>query len=128
MKFMNTLPGDEDLPEEEPWPDEDAPESWSFDEAELEELPGDDVIAINEEFYRSLEALNLDRMEKVWHNAEWVTCVHPGGPMLTGWEVSGTAGNRSSKVRRTYGSSSPTPASGSKIVPPGSPAPRASSI
>ena len=86
-EVMNTLPGDEDFPEEEPWPDEEAPESWSFDEAELEELPGDDVIAINEEFYRSLEALNLDRMEKVWHDAEWVTCVHPGGPMLTGWEV-----------------------------------------
>ena len=86
-EVMNTLPGDEDFPEEEPWPDEEAPESWSFDEAELEELPGDDVIAINEEFYRSLEALSLDRMEKVWHDAEWVTCVHPGGPMLTGWEV-----------------------------------------
>jgi ketosteroid isomerase-like protein len=86
-EVMNTLPGDEDLPEEEPWPDEEAPESWSFDGEELEELPGNDVIAINEEFYRSLEALNLDRMEKVWHDAEWVTCVHPGGPMLTGWEV-----------------------------------------
>ena len=86
-EVMNTLPGDEDLPEEEPWSDEEAPESWSFDEAELEELPGDDVISINEEFYRSLEALNLDRMEKVWLDAEWVTCVHPGGPMLTGWEV-----------------------------------------
>ena len=46
-EVMNTLPGDEDLPEEEPWPDEEAPESWSFDEAELEELPGDDVISIN---------------------------------------------------------------------------------
>ena len=87
MKTMNNLPADDDLPEEESWPDGDPPEDWSFDEAELEELPGDDVIAINEEFYRSLEALNLDRMEKVWHDAEWVTCVHPGGPMLTGWEV-----------------------------------------
>ena len=86
-EVMNTLPGDEDLPEEEPWPDEEAPENWSSDGEELEELPGNDVIAINEEFYRSLEALNLDRMEKVWHDAEWVTCVHPGGPMLTGWEV-----------------------------------------
>ena len=84
---MSTLPGDDDLPEEEPLPDGEVPEDWSVEGSGMKESPGDDVIALNEDFYRALEALDTERMEKVWHRAEWVTCVHPGGPMLTGWGV-----------------------------------------
>ena len=86
-EVMSTLPGDDDLPEEESLPDGEVPEDWGFEEPGMEELPGDDVITLNEDFYRALESLDIERMEKVWHQAEWVTCVHPGGPMLTSWEV-----------------------------------------
>jgi hypothetical protein len=56
-----------------------------------ESLPGDDVLAVNQEFYRSLESLDLERMNEVWFQTDWVTCVHPGWPMLTGWnEVQGS--------------------------------------
>jgi len=48
-------------------------------------LPGDDVLAANEEFYRSLESLDIERMGRIWLPTEWVTCVHPGWSMLTGW-------------------------------------------
>ena len=41
----------------------------------------------NARFYRAFEALDLAEMEKVWAHGEHVKCVHPGWPLLTGWEV-----------------------------------------
>jgi len=83
---MSTLPGDDDFQEEEPWAEGESGEGWDFEESDTEELPGNEVVAVNEEFYRALESLEIERMDKVWHHADWITCVHPGGPMLTGWD------------------------------------------
>ena len=40
----------------------------------------------NARFYRAFETLDLARMEAVWAHADHVKCVHPGWPLLTGWE------------------------------------------
>lgn len=47
----------------------------------------DDVLKVNEIFYRALENGNLDSMEEVWVKDERAKCVHPGWPMLFGWEA-----------------------------------------
>lgn len=40
----------------------------------------------NARFYRAFEALDLAAMERVWSHDDGVACVHPGWPLLTGWE------------------------------------------
>jgi ketosteroid isomerase-like protein len=42
--------------------------------------------AANATFYEAFEALDLDRMERVWHHGEDVYCIHPGGEMIDGWD------------------------------------------
>jgi ketosteroid isomerase-like protein len=37
-------------------------------------------------FYEALERCDLDAMMEVWSEDEEVSCVHPGGPRLTGYE------------------------------------------
>lgn len=44
----------------------------------------DAVIAVNAELYAAFEAGDLDRMEAVWDDAEDVSCIHPGWPLLRG--------------------------------------------
>jgi ketosteroid isomerase-like protein len=46
-----------------------------------------DVQAANARFYRSFETLDLAEMEQVWARGEHVQCIHPGWPLLTGWEA-----------------------------------------
>ena len=49
-----------------------------------------DVSAVeqaNARFYQAFETLDLARMEQVWSHGEHVKCVHPGWPLLTGWEA-----------------------------------------
>jgi len=46
-----------------------------------------EVEEANARFYRAFEALDLAEMEKVWAHGEHVKCVHPGWPLLTGWEA-----------------------------------------
>lgn len=46
-----------------------------------------DVEEANARFYRAFEALDLAAMDSVWAHAEYVKCVHPGWPLLTGWEA-----------------------------------------
>ncbi len=46
-----------------------------------------EVLRINEEFYRALENGRLDLMEEVWLKDQRAKCVHPGWPMLWGWEA-----------------------------------------
>jgi ketosteroid isomerase-like protein len=41
----------------------------------------------NERFYRALEALDLARMDGVWHHGPDVRCVHPGWDALVGWDA-----------------------------------------
>ena len=47
----------------------------------------DTVNQANAAFYRAFEALDLRAMEEVWAHGEHVKCVHPGWPLLTGWEA-----------------------------------------
>jgi ketosteroid isomerase-like protein len=49
------------------------------DAAEVEEA--------NAAFYRAFEALDLDEMDVVWAHGEHVRCVHPGWPLLCGWDT-----------------------------------------
>jgi ketosteroid isomerase-like protein len=49
-----------------------------------------DVAAVeraNALFYQAFETLDLARMERVWSHGEHVRCVHPGWPILVGWDA-----------------------------------------
>ena len=46
-----------------------------------------EVVEANARFYRAFEALDLSAMDEVWAHGEHVKCVHPGWPLLTGWEA-----------------------------------------
>jgi ketosteroid isomerase-like protein len=48
--------------------------------SEVEELR-----AMNERFYRALEELDLEEMERLWLREPWVRCIHPGWDVLVGW-------------------------------------------
>jgi len=37
-------------------------------------------------FYEALERADFDAMMEVWSDDEEVSCIHPGGPRLTGYE------------------------------------------
>jgi hypothetical protein len=53
--------------------------------------PGNDaleaLLAANEELYRAFEAVDLERMDRLWVHEERAVCVHPGWPMLRGWSA-----------------------------------------
>jgi ketosteroid isomerase-like protein len=38
-------------------------------------------------FYRAFEALDIARMDRVWAHGPHVRCVHPGWPLLCGWDA-----------------------------------------
>lgn len=46
-----------------------------------------DAIEANARFYRAFETLDLEQMTAVWDHGEGVRCVHPGWPLLTGWDA-----------------------------------------
>jgi ketosteroid isomerase-like protein len=48
--------------------------------SEVEELR-----AVNERFYRALEELDLEEMNRIWLHEPWVRCIHPGWDVLVGW-------------------------------------------
>jgi ketosteroid isomerase-like protein len=50
-----------------------------------------DVEAANARFYRAFESLDIAEMDRVWVHAEHVRCVHPGWPMLRGWDAVRTS-------------------------------------
>jgi ketosteroid isomerase-like protein len=41
----------------------------------------------NSRFYRALETLDLEAMDRLWAHEGWVRCVHPGWDILAGWEA-----------------------------------------
>ncbi|MBM3220323.1 MAG: nuclear transport factor 2 family protein [Candidatus Rokubacteria bacterium] len=45
------------------------------------------VADANARFYRAFEALDLAEMDAVWTHDDDVKCVHPGWPLLTGWDA-----------------------------------------
>jgi hypothetical protein len=46
----------------------------------------EEVLEANRRFYQALTDLNLEAMVRVWLEEPWVQCVHPGWPMLRGWD------------------------------------------
>lgn len=44
------------------------------------------VEAANARFYRALSRADLPAMEAVWSHADDVACLHPGWPLLRGWD------------------------------------------
>lgn len=46
----------------------------------------DEVLAVNQAFYRALESLDLGQMEAVWWHEDWVNCLHPGWDLISGWD------------------------------------------
>jgi ketosteroid isomerase-like protein len=51
----------------------------SLDDAEVREA--------NARFYTAFETLDLAEMDKVWLHGADARCVHPGWPLLTGWDA-----------------------------------------
>jgi len=41
----------------------------------------------NRRFYQIMENLSLEEMAEVWLTTPNCRCVHPGGPLLVGWEA-----------------------------------------
>ncbi len=46
-----------------------------------------EVLEANERFYRALNALDLEEMDRVWSHGKSVRCVHPGWELIVGWEA-----------------------------------------
>ena len=44
------------------------------------------VLEANRLFYHALTEMDLHTMEQIWLHEPWVSCLHPGWQMLTGWE------------------------------------------
>ena len=49
--------------------------------------PEADVVEANARFYRAFETLDIAEMDRVWAHGEHVKCVHPGWPLLSGWDA-----------------------------------------
>ena len=45
----------------------------------------EEVARANQEFYEAFETLDIMRMDRVWAQQEYVTCVHPGWTLRVGW-------------------------------------------
>jgi ketosteroid isomerase-like protein len=50
-----------------------------------------EVADTNARFYHAFEALDAGAMAAVWAHGDHVKCVHPGWPLLTGWEAVRTS-------------------------------------
>ena len=53
----------------------------------MNESSKDMIIKLNKEFYDALGEGRMDLMEKIWLNDGTVQCVHPGWPLLSGWDA-----------------------------------------
>ncbi len=49
--------------------------------------PHPEIEDANRQFYRAFETLDLGEMDRVWAHTEYVKCVHPGWPLLHGWDA-----------------------------------------
>src|SRR3989442_1162306 len=47
----------------------------------------DEIEGANTRFYQAFETLDLAQMDRVWAHGEHVKCVHPGWPILVGWDA-----------------------------------------
>jgi ketosteroid isomerase-like protein len=46
-----------------------------------------DVEEANARFYRAFETLDITEMDQVWAHGAHARCVHPGWPLLSGWDA-----------------------------------------
>ena len=53
-----------------------------------------DVEEANARFYRAFETLDIEEMDRVWVHREHACCVHPGWPLLRGWDAVRTSWQR----------------------------------
>lgn len=47
----------------------------------------EDPTAANQAFYKAMSTADIELMSSVWARREADTCIHPGWPMLTGWDA-----------------------------------------
>jgi ketosteroid isomerase-like protein len=45
----------------------------------------EEVTRANQAFYEAFESLDVARMDRIWANQEYVTCIHPGWTLRVGW-------------------------------------------
>ncbi len=45
----------------------------------------EEVTRANQEFYEAFENLDIARMDRMWAQQEYVTCIHPGWTLRVGW-------------------------------------------
>jgi ketosteroid isomerase-like protein len=50
-----------------------------------------DVEEANARFYRAFETLDIAEMDQVWAHGDHARCVHPGWPLLSGWDAVRTS-------------------------------------
>ena len=45
----------------------------------------EEVTRANQEFYQAFESLDIARMDRIWAQQEYVTCIHPGWTLRISW-------------------------------------------
>src|SRR2546428_5313782 len=45
----------------------------------------EEVAKANEAFYEAFESLDIKKMDEVWAREDYVTCIHPGWNLRSGW-------------------------------------------
>ncbi|MBI4401755.1 MAG: nuclear transport factor 2 family protein [Nitrospirae bacterium] len=45
----------------------------------------EEVTQANQQFYEAFESLDVGRMDQIWVQQEYVTCIHPGWGLRVGW-------------------------------------------
>lgn len=55
------------------------------DAEELLRAKIEEVTRANQEFYKAFESLDVARMDRIWAQQEYVTCIHPGWTLRAGW-------------------------------------------
>jgi ketosteroid isomerase-like protein len=45
----------------------------------------EEVAKANEGFYEAFESLDIKKMDEVWAKEDYVTCIHPGWNLRSGW-------------------------------------------
>ena len=56
-----------------------------MNEAHLIRRRIEEVTRVNLEFYEAFESLDIARMDRLWSQQEYVTCIHPGWNLQVGW-------------------------------------------
>lgn len=46
-----------------------------------------EVLEANDKFYQAVKRSDIDLLKELWINDDSIKCVHPGWPMLHGWEA-----------------------------------------